>query len=83
MTMSTHTPPEVAKMLRVKTDKILAWIHAGSLKALNVAEKQAGRPRWRIFDDDLQAFLRSRQSVPPAPPQRRHKRRVLAVKQYF
>lgn len=85
MTMTTYTPPAIGRMLKVKSDKVLIWIRSGELKAVNIAEHAAGRPRWRIFDDDLQAFLRSRQNVKPAPPAARRKknRRFAGVTQYF
>jgi len=80
--MNVHTPPTIAKMLAIKVDKVHAWIHAGELKAVNVAQKRSGRPRWRILDEHLQEFLRSRQSVKPTPPRRR-KTKVYTGKQYF
>jgi len=42
------TPPQVAKLLAVKHDKILSWIRTGELRAINLAARQGGRPRWRI-----------------------------------
>lgn len=33
------TPPEIAKLWRVRTSKVLSWIHSGQLQAFNVAEK--------------------------------------------
>ncbi len=80
--MNVHTPPAIAKMLAIKVDKVHAWIHAGELKAVNVAQTQSGRPRWRILDEHLQEFLRSRQSVKPTPPRRR-KANAYTGKQYF
>ncbi len=61
---------------------IHAWIHAGDLKAVNVAQKRSGRPRWRILDEHLEEFLRSRQNVQPTPSRRR-KTRAYTGKQYF
>jgi len=84
MTMSTYTPPTIAKMLGVKPDKVLVWIRSGELIAFDISERRGNRPRWRILDEHLQEFLRSRQNVKPAPPQRRKKnRRIVGVKQYF
>lgn len=80
--MNVHTPPAIAKMLAIKVDKVHAWIHAGELKAVNVAQKRSGRPRWRVLDEHLEEFLRSRQSVQPTPPRRR-KTKVCAGNQYF
>ncbi len=80
--MKTHTPPTVAKMLGIKVDKVHTWIHTGELKAVNIAQKRSGRPRWRILDDHLHEFLRSRQSVKPTPRRRRNNK-VYTGKQYF
>ncbi len=80
--MKTHTPPTIAKMLGIKVDKIHAWIRAGELKAVNVAQNRSGRPRWRVLDEHLQEFLRSRQSVKPTA-QRRRRKKIFSGKQYF
>ena len=79
-----HTPPAIAKMLGVKTDKIHTWIYRGDLKAHNLAESTTGRPRWKILDEDLQEFLRGRQNVKPATaPTRYRRRKPKQIKQYF
>jgi hypothetical protein len=70
------TVASVAEMLHVKADVVLAWIHRGELIAVNVAERRRWRerrPRWRIADEDLQGFLRSRRST-PAPKIARQRR---------
>jgi excisionase family DNA binding protein len=57
------TPNQLAKTLGIKPDKILAWIHAGQLVAVNVAANANGqRPRWRIDPDEVTRFLKSRQN---------------------
>ncbi len=80
--MIAHTPPNIAEMLGIKVDKVHAWIHAGELKAVNIAQKRSGRPRWRILDEHLHEFLQSRASTKPV---RRHRRRKKTYKgtQYF
>ena len=76
------TPPQVAERYRVAVDKVLAWIHSGQLRAVNVAARVGGRPRWRIDESDLLAFEQRRVAVPTAPkPKRRPKQE--AVTQYF
>jgi len=70
------TPPEVADDLRVGGDKVLEWVHNGELGAINVARKGTSRPRWRIPQDAYEAFKRSRQAVPPAPPTKRVRRKT-------
>lgn len=54
--------PEIADRLRVKVDKVLSWIHSGELRAINVSQKSGCKPRWRISEDDLAAFLEARTS---------------------
>jgi excisionase family DNA binding protein len=69
------TVPEVAKHLRVRPDKVLSWIRSGRLRGYDVAEKEGGRPRYRVNPADLEAFVQSRMEVKPArkgrPPGRR------------
>ncbi len=61
----------LAADLAVKPDKVLEWIRAGELRALNVAQNRGGRPRWRIGADALAAFLAARSSSPaPRRPTR-------------
>jgi len=38
------TPPQIAKYLGVRTDKIRHWIARGELQAVNLAETRSGRP---------------------------------------
>jgi excisionase family DNA binding protein len=69
------TPPQVAKQLGVSADKILGWIRKGELHATNVATGGGGRPRYRISDEELAEFQRTRQNVKPPPkPSRRRKK---------
>lgn len=81
---NSFTPPEIAARLRVKPEKILAWIRSGALKAINVAGRLGGRPRWRILPEDLTAFLDSRRATPPAPLKlARQRRRPTPERTYF
>lgn len=59
--MKVYTPPEVAKILKVSRDKILAWIRIGDLKAFNTSK--AKRPRYRISKDAVEDFMEERQVV--------------------
>jgi excisionase family DNA binding protein len=56
---------EVAKFLRVRPHKVLAWIHSGQLHAFNVAANPGGRPKYRIDPEELTAFTTRRSEVPP------------------
>ena len=69
------TPPEIAKLLRVSSEKVLNWIRKAELKAVNVSE--GFRPRYRIRREDLHLFLRSREVQPPAPRASRVRRKPL------
>ena len=68
------TPPIVAKQLGVDPAKVSTWIKTGELRAINVATKTTGRPRWRIMPADLESFLASRTARPATPAIRRRKR---------
>ncbi len=50
------TPPQVAEMYGVQAGKVIAWIRNGELRAINLATRPRGRPRWRIDRRDLEAF---------------------------
>ncbi|MCA9188598.1 MAG: helix-turn-helix domain-containing protein [Pirellulaceae bacterium] len=69
------TPPEVARVFKVKPHKVLAWIQSGELRAINVATKIGGRPRYRIAVEDLRAFAAGR-AAGPQPTVRRSPRRA-------
>ncbi len=63
------TPPEIAKTLRVSSEKVLGWIRKAELTAINVGN--GTRPRYRVRREDLESFLKSREVRPPAPRARR------------
>lgn len=71
------TPPEAARLLRVKPDKIIALIRRGELRGANLAIRLSGRPRFRIAAADLQAFLDARAAAAVAVPVTRRRRRKL------
>ncbi len=76
------TPPEVAAMYGVSSDKVPVWIRSGELRAINAATSRNGRPRYLIDVDDLRGF-EERRSV--QPPTRRPVRRCrkLDVIEFF
>lgn len=61
------TVPEVAKFLRVRRSKVLSWIRSGRLRGYNVAERENGKPTYRVNPDDLEAFTKLRASIQAAP----------------
>ena len=48
-----YTPPEIAKLWGVSADKILSWIRAGELRAIDASTNQGGRPRYLVDMEDL------------------------------
>ena len=80
------TVPELAASLGIDQDKVLAWIHRGELRALNVAESATGRPRWRIPADAWEEFERRRTTKATATatrPRRRRKRDMAGVVEFY
>jgi excisionase family DNA binding protein len=61
------TVPEVATFLRVRPDKVLSWVRSGRLRGYNVAEKEKGRPKYRVNREDLESFVQQRAVTQPAP----------------
>ncbi len=80
----TLSPPEYARRLGVKHERVLGWIKRGELAAINVSDS-GRRPLWRIRLEDVADFERRRSSQPPAPkPTKRHKGRLRpGVKEHF
>jgi len=64
------TPPQVAKMMGVKADKVLYWIHTGQLHAHNIAKEDGGRPQFAVTPTDLEAFKMRRSTRQPVKPKR-------------
>jgi excisionase family DNA binding protein len=58
-----RTSRAIAKLLRVSPDKVLGWIRRGELRAVNVSNRS--RPQYRVSQDDLAAFLKTREVQPP------------------
>jgi hypothetical protein len=50
------TPPELAKVYRVKPESILAAIRRGELKAIDMARPGSRRPRFRISRQAIADF---------------------------
>ncbi len=58
------TPPLVAQELGVAVAKVIGWIRAGELQALDLANRGSTRPRYSISPESLEAFKKARQVVP-------------------
>ena len=77
------TPPELARRWGVTSDKILAFIRSGDLRAINAASPgRTRRPRYLIDLADIEDFERRREAVPPPSKAPRGKRRE-AVGDYY
>jgi excisionase family DNA binding protein len=68
------TVRELAERAGVKPHVILKLIADGKLRAIDYAT--AGRPRWRIFPEDLAAFEARRVTNASEKPPRRRKKPV-------
>jgi hypothetical protein len=67
------TPPELARQWGVDVQKVLHWIKAGELRAINLATRRDGRPRYAIDQADIALFEAARAVQPPAPRVRRRR----------
>jgi hypothetical protein len=67
------TPPQVGQRYGISADKVIGWIRAGELRAVNVAARAGRRPRWRIGDADLpcEEARQAKQSKKRHPPKRK------------
>jgi excisionase family DNA binding protein len=77
-----YTPREAAELLSVRVGHILKWIGSHELAASNLAQlRDSKRPRWRITDNDLQAFVAGRSNRPTAlnKPRRRRARQMEVI----
>jgi len=76
------TPNEVARMWGVAPEKIIGFIRAGELNAIDVSRGNR-RPRFLIDVDDLRAFERRRADCPQPQPTQPRRRRPEGVTQYY
>ena len=76
----TYSPPQVARRLGCKPEKVIAWIRAGRLQAMNIASEGCIRPRYRITPEALAEFEASLLVVAPKRPTRR---RATAKRRFF
>ncbi|MEI8373761.1 MAG: hypothetical protein WCJ35_13115 [Planctomycetota bacterium] len=77
------TPPELARVKGIESEKILTWIRNGELRAVNYATRPTGRPRWRIKAEDWLAFEESRTSKPPVKAIRKTRKSSSHVTEFF
>jgi excisionase family DNA binding protein len=80
---STYSVKDLTQIYGVTENTVLAWIHSGELKAVNVGRKlSAKKPRWRITQEALDGFELLRTPAPPAPRTRRRKRPADVIEFY-
>jgi len=80
--MTWLTPPKIARQLGISVDKLLHWINTKELPATNVATHRSSRPRWRVNQSDLEAFLAARSNRLNAITTRRRQRTPSRVKEF-
>ena len=68
------SPPQVGRILKTGSDKVLQFIATGELKASNVS--LSGRPRWKINPADFQRFLDARSNQAKAKSGTRTRREI-------
>jgi excisionase family DNA binding protein len=76
------TPREVARLLRVRVDRVREWIASGELSAINTAPARCGRPRYVVLPEQLVAWTAAR-SIAASPPPPRRKRKAPALVDYY
>jgi excisionase family DNA binding protein len=79
----TFSTEQVAQRYGVNADKVRLWIAANELRAINVATRRGGRPRWRISLDALLVFEQARAATAAVPTARRRQQAAAGVIEYF
>lgn len=69
------TVAEVAETLGVDANKVLRWIKAGELRAIDVSQKRGVKPRWRIAPADLELFETRRSNTLSIVPKQERRRK--------
>ncbi|MFH1269018.1 MAG: helix-turn-helix domain-containing protein [Planctomycetota bacterium] len=82
MPVSHLSPPQAARQRGISVNKVHEWIASGELRAVNMATKPGGRPRWKIDVADLEAFEERRANTPAPKPSRRRRKTDVAVKDF-
>ena len=72
--------PKVASLLGIDPAKVLGWIRAGQLRAVNVGN--GNRPLYRINPSELERFIASRSTTAPPPKPARRKKSSVVRKFY-
>jgi len=78
MSCTKTTPPKLAKRWGIDPGKVLTWIRAGELRAIDASSQQGGRPRYLIDERDIETFEERRAVASSPTAARRHQRRQAA-----
>ena len=81
--MNYRTPPQRAEELGIDPAKLIIEIKAGRLVAVDLATPGSKRSRYRISEEAIADWLRSRQVRPAVKPQPRRRKLQQGIKQYF
>ena len=76
------TPPVYARRLGVSQTKVLRWIMAGELPAMNAATRVGGKPRYLIDEADIVDFEQRRQAAAVSRQLSQRPRKSVGVPQY-
>lgn len=79
----TLTPPELAALWGISPHRVLQFIRSGELRAINLASRRGGRPRYAIPLDAKLQFEQSRQAVPDEKPAPARSKKDPNVREYF
>lgn len=77
------TPPAYARLRGIDPDKVRAWIASGELRALNVATRRGGKPRFVIPREAVEAFEAARSTTPTPKPKRQRPQAARGIIQFF
>ena len=78
----TRSLANIAEQLGVSLRTVQSWVAAGELRAISVSRlRNSRKPRLRVLDSDLQAFLAGR-AVGGDPPKSRRLTKARPCKQY-
>jgi hypothetical protein len=76
-------PPELARRYGIEPAKVIAWIRQGELRAVNIATRPTGRPRYVIDEADVLVFEERRAAKPAAKAPRRRRLERSDVVEFF
>lgn len=75
--------PHVAARLGINPAKVRLFIESGELEAIDISVHQgAGRPRWRVKREALEAFEKARSSSMTSKPVTKGRRRSATPSYY-